>query len=324
MAVQFKDYYKILGVDRNASEKEIKSAYRKLARQYHPDVNPSAEDQFKDINEAYEVLGDPDKRRRYDSLGANYRHGSSFEPPPGFEGMNINFQDLGAGGFSDFFDMIFGQMGMGQPGGGRRHQQHVEFGPGFQGFGGGNPRGAAGRQAQQQQMDLDIQQSIELNLEDFFSEDKKTIQLAYPNGGVKSLSVKIPKGLKPGGKIKLKGEGQSAYGQKGDLYLTVRVRPHPLYQVEDLNLIHDVAVPIPDLALGTEVVVPTMQGNITLKIPERTEPGKKLRIKGRGLPGKTTEESGDLYVRVKGVFPTQLNDLEREHYQALKALAHQQ
>ena len=183
MAVQYKDYYQILGVDRGATEKEIKSAYRKLARQYHPDVNPQAEDKFKDINEAYEVLGDADKRKRYDTLGANWQNGSSFEPPPGFDGQNIHFGDMGgfgggAGGFSDFFDMLFGQMGMqGGAGGFHPHQQHVEFNQ--DAFGGRSAGRRGGRSAGIRREDLDVTQTLEVELEDFFNDAKKTIQISY-------------------------------------------------------------------------------------------------------------------------------------------------
>jgi curved DNA-binding protein len=319
MAVQYKDYYKILGVDRSASEKEIKSAYRKLARQYHPDVNPGKEDQFKDINEAYEVLSDADKRQRYDSLGANWRHGSNFETPPGYEGFN--FQDLGGmggfggAGFSDFFDMIFGQMGMAGgmgAGGGRQHQRNVEFGPGYEQF-----TSHGGRGQTQAQEDLDVTTSIDLDLADLFAENpKKNIQLSSG----KNITVKIPKGIKPGGRIKLTGEGHQRGGRKGNLYLTVNVRPHPDYKIEDNNLVYEASIPIPDLALGTEIVVPTMQGKVTMKVPERTEPGKKLRIKGRGLPGKTPSENGDMDVRIKAKFPDKLSDEERKLYEQLKTL----
>lgn len=332
MAVQYKDYYKILGVDRNASEKEIKSAYRKLAREYHPDINPKAEDQFKEINEAYEVLGDPEKRKRYDSLGANYRHGSTFEPPPG-----MNFEDFGnfaggfgGAGFSDFFDTLFGQMGMsGARPGGRRHTYNVDFGTGggeyyqdsFDPF--QQTTGRRSRYAQEpsaRQSDLDIHQTLDVDLEDFFRESKKNLILSDNQGATHSISVKIPKGAKPGQKIKVSGQGNAQGNRRGNIYLTLQVKPHPRYQVEDKNLIYEAAVPIPDLVLGTDVTVPTMEGNVSVKIPERTEPGKKLRIKGKGIPGKTAEENGDLMVKIKAAFPKSLSDEERQLYEQLKAL----
>lgn len=332
MAVQYKDYYQILGLDRNASEKEIKSAYRKLARQYHPDVNPGAEDRFKDINEAYEVLSDAEKRKRYDNLGANWREGAAFEPPPGFEGFG-GFEDLGTfggfgpTGFSDFFDVLFGRMGMAGPGmgatrggGGRQHQFNVEFGPEFQEFQqarGGPRRQAAGGPSR---AELDMQQNIELALEDLFADGSKTILIGSEGQKPRPISVKIPRGVKPGQKIKLSGQGHSANGRRGDLYLTVQVKPHSLYQIEGKNLVYDVALPVPDLVLGTEVTIPTMQGNVKLKVPEQTEPGRKLRLRGKGLPGKTEQDAGDLLVRVKARFPAVLSDEERRLYEALRAI----
>jgi curved DNA-binding protein len=315
MAVQYKDYYKILGVDRNASDKEIKSAYRKLARQYHPDVNDGNEDKFKEINEAYEVLGDPDKRKRYDNLGANWQDGANFEAPPGYEGFNVHFGDMGGfgggfgqgGSFSDFFDMIFGQMaGGGMHAGPRQHQRHVEYGDNYYG--------------QAPSPKQEVQQSIDLSLEELVSGGEKNILVGYEGQKPKPISVKIPKGVKPGQKIKLSGAIQLQGNQKADLYLTIHLKPHPLYQVEENNLVYDAAIAIPDLALGTEITVPTLQGNVTLKIPERTEPGKKLKLKGRGLPGKTAEDNGDMLVRVKAKFPSALSDEARDLYTKLKAL----
>lgn len=326
MSVQYKDYYKILGVDRNASDKEIKAAYRKLARKYHPDVNPGAEDQFKDINEAYEVLSDPDKRRRYDSLGSNWRHGASFEMPPGFEGFNVSFDDLagfgGFSGFSDFFDLIFGQMGMGGMGAGRsagprQHQWRVEYGPEDYGFSTGAPPRGGRTQQNAHPADLDVHQVLEVDLEDLFAEEpKKVVRLSSGQ----SVTVKIPKGVKPGSKIKLSGKGHEQRGRKGHLYFTIQIRPHPLYQVEDKNLIYEASVPIPDLVLGTEVVVPTMQGKVNVKIPERTEPGKKMRLKGLGIPGKTADENGDMFVKIKAKFPKSLSEKQRKLYEDLRKL----
>jgi curved DNA-binding protein len=330
MAVQYKDYYKILGLERSATEKEIKSAYRKLARQFHPDVNPTAESKFKEINEAYEVLSDPEKRKMYDNLGSNWREGASFEMPQGHEGFNVHFDNLGglggafgAGGFSDFFDMIFGQAGMSGAGGGhggpRQHQRNVEFGSRFEQF--NQPRG--GRQSHQQPVDLDLHQNLDVDLEDLFQEGKKNIIITLPGEKPHAVTVKIPKGVHPGQKIKLSGQGRHLHGQNGNLYLTIHVKPHPVYQLEAPHLIYEAHIPIPDLALGTEIVVPTMEGKVNLKIPERTEAGKKLRLKGRGLPGKTPSENGDLFVKIKARFPATLSDEQRKLYEALKNLEKQ-
>jgi len=328
MAVQYKDYYKILGLERTATEKEIKSAYRKLARQFHPDVNPSAESKFKEINEAYEVLSDPEKRKMYDNLGSNWREGASFEMPPGAQGFNVNFDNLGGfggafggGGFSDFFDMIFGQAaGMQGRGGPRQHQRNVEFGTGFEQF--AHPHGA--RQARQQAVDLDLHQTLEIDLEDLFRETKKNLTIALPGEKPHSVTVKIPSGVHPGQKIKLSGQGRQLQGQAGNLYLTIQIKPHALYQLESPNLIYEASVPIPDLVLGTEIVVPTMDGKVNLKIPERTEPGKKLRLKGKGLPGKTSADNGDMLVKIKAKFPSHLSAEERELYQSLQSLENNQ
>lgn len=310
--VEFKDYYQILGVSRGATEKEIKSAFRKLARTYHPDVNPGADAKFKEINEAYEVLGDPQKRQRYDSLGANWRGGSNFEPPPGFDGMNINFGDMGGfgSGFSDFFDMIFGQMGAGGP---HPHQRNVDFGQA--GF------GRTGHRGQPQPKDLDVYQTLDVSLADWFAGEKKNVLIGLPNGQTRHLSsVKIPRGILPGQKIRLAGEGLSERGQRGNLLLTLHLMPDTRFTVEGKNLIYEAVVSIPDLALGTEVTVPTMQGNVTLKIPERTEPGKRLKVKGRGLPGKTEADHGDLLVKLKARFPETLTPEARTHFEALREL----
>lgn len=324
MTVHYKDYYKILGVERNATEKEIKSAYRKLARKFHPDVNPEAADKFKDINEAYEVLSDKDKRQRYDALGANWRHGAEFQPPPGFEGFNVHFQDIGdmggfgGGTFSDFFEALFGQMGMGGHPGAGPQMDFGDFGAFHQ------PHGGHARQQQQRgpsKKELDVTQNIDLNLDDLFQEGvKKNILIKDARGMTKSLSVKIPKGIKPGGKIKLSGQGAEYNGRKGDMYLKVQIVKHPDFSIEDNNLIYEAKISIPDLALGTEIVVPTMQGRVTMKIPQRTEPGKKLRIKGRGLPGKSESDNGDLYVKIKPQFPEDLSKEERELYEKLREL----
>lgn len=309
MSIEYKDYYKILGVERNASEKEIKSAFRKLARQYHPDVNPKAEAKFKDINEAYEVIGDPEKRKRYDSLGANYRHGSQFEPPPGFDGLNINFGDfaggmggMGGSGFSSFFDILFGQGGGMNPnmgGMGAHFGQHAQ------------------RPRQQQAVNLNVEQTVYLNLEDLFQDTQKSVRLSHSG---KSVTVKIPKGIKPGSKIRLAGEGQHHGRQKGDAYLILNLNPHKEFSLEDKNLVYEAAIPLPTLVLGGEVVVPTLDGKVTVKIPAQTEPGKKLKIKGKGLPGKTAAETGDLFIKLKAKLPETLTPEITQHYEALQAL----
>lgn len=331
MAVEYKDYYKILGVSRDADEKAIRSAFRKLAREYHPDVNPQAGEKFKDINEAYEVLKDPEKRRMYDSLGSNWRQGQNFTPPPGWEGYTtVNLNDLGGfdfgerfGGFSSFFDSLFGGLaGHGYPGGGGGYayqQAQPEFDWAEQ-FGGAGRRGgrAQGRQARQPKEELNLEQPLYLDLEEVAAGVQKEV---FTPGG-KRLTVSVPRGVKEGGKIRLAGEGQAGRGgQRGDLLLVVHYRKHPRFKVEDeLNLVYEAPVPVPDLVLGTEITVPTLGGNVSLKIPAGTQPGRLLRLKGQGLPSRDGKTRGDLLARVKAVIPEQPSERERALYQELKAL----
>ena len=317
MGVQYKDYYQILGVSKTATEKEIKSAFRKLARQHHPDMSTGSEAKFKELNEAYEVLSDPEKRRRYDSLGSDWRHGRPFEPPPGSAGFgNAGFS--GSGDFSDFFESIFG--GMGGMGGGRTSSSSAGGGGDpfdmFQQFstGGGRSRATGRQSASASSQDLNIEVSLALSLDDLVRPTKRSVVLPTK----KTVTVTIPKGTVPGSKIKLKGQGHQAGHQVGDVYLTVVLKPHPQYQVDGLNLIVDLKLPFPDLVLGTTREVPSLEGSVKLTIPAGTEPGKKLRLKGKGLPGKTASENGDLLVKIGVVMPSELTDDVRRHYQALK------
>lgn len=328
MSVQYKDYYEILGVPRTASEKEIKSAYRKLARKHHPDINPGAADKFKEINEAYEVLGDPDKRKRYDSLGNNWRHGAGFNPPPGYESYTSgNYQDVsdifgdfgfggstGPTGFSDFFDTLFGQMGAGGRGSRGRtayQQQYAQPGYGpeaYQEY--YEPSAESGRA-------LTVEQALPLDIEEVAKGVTKPVRIAHSG---KTLTVNIPKGVKPNTKIRLAGEGKTgAGGRKGDVMLIVQYKKHPLYEVDGQNLIYEVGVSVPDLVLGGEVQVPTLSGNVTLKIAPGTQPGRLHRLRGQGLPTKDGIV-GDLLVRPKARIPEHPSEKELEHYQALKQL----
>ena len=306
MGVEYKDYYQILGLSKTATEKEIKSAYRKLAREFHPDVNPNAEAKFKEINEAYEVLGDAEKRKRYDSLGSNWNHGSQFNPPPGFD-----FGDMGGfgnggfhfsqgaqhaqgmGGFSDFFDMFFG---------GASQQQ---------GF------GHDMRQQQQQhrasQPSLDIESTLKLTLADLYHPSKKTVKI---NG--QSLSINIPKGSKVGTKIKLKGQGQKSRGHQGDLYLVIACSPESGFSLDGRNLTYKAPLPISALALGGKQAIPLFGETLSVTIPAGVEIGKKLRIPGKGLPGKTSSENGDLFVEINVNIPKNLTDEQKSLFQALK------
>lgn len=323
MGVEYKDYYSILGVPKNATDKEIKSAYRKLAREYHPDVNAGSDEKFKDLNEAYEALKDPEKRKLYDSLGSNWRQGQNFTPPPGFEGwQNVNMGDMGGmGGFSSFFDILFGGgMGggggfssQGFPGGGAAGYEDL-----FSGMRGGTGRGQrAGARSQAQPAEqLNIEEDLYLDLE----EVDKGVSKEVVTPSRKRLTVNIPKGVKEGGKIRLAGEGHQGHRGRGDLLLVVKYRKHPKFKFEDESLVYEAAVPVPDLVLGAEIKIPTLSGDLSMKIPAGTQPGRLMRLKGQGMPGKDGKTVGDLLVRLQASVPKHPSDRELELYKELQAL----
>jgi len=294
--MEFKDYYKILGVSSDADAKEIKAAYRKLARKYHPDVNPEegAEDKFKEVAEAYEVLKDQQKRAEFDELrqyaGKGYQN---FEPPPDWQGghqgagRSTHFE----GDFSDFFNSIFG----GQSGGFSR--THSE-----QGFRG-----------------QDVEIELPVFLEEMVQQKERSIEYQIPvrEGGQvrhipKHLKVKIPKGTSDGERIRLKGQGAPGAGkaEAGDLYLHIRLVPHPLFDVNGHNLVLTLPLAPWEAALGCKVTVPTLEGKISLTIPENTQAGRKFRIKGKGLPGKGV--IGDLFAVAKIVMPEDIDEESRD------------
>lgn len=280
--MEFKDYYKILGVDADADAKQIKTAYRKLARKYHPDMNPDAgaEDKFKEVAEAYEVLKDAGRRAEFDELRKyGGRPGGSFEPPPGWQSSRGAQQQGGAqfdGDFSDFFNSIFG--------GGQAQESRQ--------------RHARGR---------DVEIELPIFLEETLNEFTKTVAFAMPQPdgtqANKQLKVKIPQGVTEGERIRLKGQGLpgDGNGAAGDLYLHVRLVPHPLFDVEGHNLLLTLPLAPWEAALGTKVTVPTLAGNISLTITPHSQSGKKLRIKGKGLQGKNI--TGDLLAVIKIVMP---------------------
>ncbi len=349
--MEYKDYYEILGVKRDASDAEIKSAYRKLARKYHPDVNKTkeAEGKFKDINEAYEVLSDKAKRQRYDSLGANWQGGQSYTPPPGFEqfgfgggqggnyqSFSFNGQDLG--GFSDFFSSLFGDMMSGGGASGRRTAG---------GFGGFDFESAAqqasGRartsRKPQSTEDLDITKNLNVTVDDIFS--KKPINVRFTdmkrctqcNGGgycsvcggtgiineAKSIKVKLPPEVKQGQKIRIKGEGKSdEYGNKGDLYLIINITDGE-YQVDGYDLIKDIEITPSEAVLGTKKEIKTLHGNVNIKIPPKTSSGQMLRLKDLGLP-KKGGGYGNLNARIKIIISKNLSDKQIELYKQIQAL----
>ncbi|MDY6908996.1 MAG: DnaJ C-terminal domain-containing protein [Thermodesulfobacteriota bacterium] len=318
MAVKFRDYYEVLGVPRDASQQDIQRAYRKLARKYHPDVNkePGAEEKFKEVSEAYEVLKDPEKRRKYDQLGAHWKEGQEFRPPPGWDahfdfggqgGGSQFFWSESGGDFSDFFDVLFGSRGFRQA------------------------RGTAGRTGPAagawSRPGADQEAVLSVSLEEAFRGTTKAITLQVPrttpDGRVvtetRTLEVKVPPGILPGQKIRLPGQGSEGVGggKRGDLYLKIQVEPHPVYRLEGRNLVMDLPVSPWEAALGAEVHLQTLSGPVTLKIPAGTQSGQKLRLRGKGMPNPRGT-AGDLYAVVKIVVPKRLSKKERELFEALR------
>ncbi|TRW90278.1 DnaJ C-terminal domain-containing protein [Candidatus Methylobacter oryzae] len=302
--MQYKDYYKIMELSRNATQDEIKRAYRKLARKYHPDVSKEkeAEAKFKELGEAYEVLKDPEKRAAYDRLGANWKAGEDFRPPPnwdeGFEFKGGGFTGGDAGIFSDFFEQLFGRAG---------------FRPSEYGARGFHARGQ------------DTHAKIYIDLEDSVHGSTRNISLSAPatdaQGHVqvkqRNLNIKIPKGIKPGQHIRLTGQGNpgSGSGKAGDLLLEIAFNPHPLYRVSESDIYLDLPVTPWEAALGAKIKVPTPEGNVDLKIPPNSRQGSKLRLKGRGLPAKTP---GDFYVALQIALPPANTEREKAVYQKMQ------
>jgi curved DNA-binding protein len=330
--MEFKDYYQTLGVGKTASEKEIKQAYRKLARKFHPDVNPgdkSAEAKFKEINESYEVLGDPDKRKKYDELGANWRM---------YEQAQAEGQGWPGGAGSPFGDMG-GQGGawtinMGGPGGYRtmtEEEMHDLFGDQdpfsdfFKTFFGGGARDAgrtrAGRAARSQK-GRDIEHPVDLTLEEAFHGATRRISIKQ-GGHARSVDVRIPPGVKDGSRVRAAGEGEAGSngGPSGDLYLRVQTRPHPVFERKGDDLHTTIAVPVTTAVLGGEAQVPTINGSVRLKIPETTQSGQVFRLKGHGMPlvGKP-DTRGDLYATVDVQLPRALSPEQRAAYEQLAKL----
>ncbi len=292
--MKFKDYYEVMGVPRDASQEDIKRAYRKLARKYHPDVSkePDAEERFKEIGEAYEVLKDPEKRAAYDRFGEQWKAGQDFHPPPDWD---FDF-DLGGGeftgasDFSDFFEALFG----GARRGGRRGPRG--------GFGAGFERGGAERAFRMRGQDQVAR--IRISLDEAYRGTTRTLTLG-PAGGEgkpRTLEVRIPAGVTQGQKIRLAGQGGPGMGggPSGDLYLEVEVAEHPFFRLDGRDVYLELPVAPWEAALGASVTVPTLGGPVTLQIPRGTRSGRKLRLKGRGLPGKPP---GDQYVLVRIVAP---------------------
>ena len=284
--MEYKDYYKILGVSRDVSKDELKKSYRKLARKYHPDVSKeaNAEAKFKEVGEAYEALKDPEKRAQYDQFGSssNYQNGQSFTPPPGW-GQQGGMGGGGNGNFSNFFENMFGG------GGGGRDDFYA---PGE-----------------------DVSTKITITLEDAFNGTQKAIRRPTGSKQTGTLNVKVPAGITSGKKIRLSGQGKAGMGDKaGDLYLEISIAPHAHYRLEDKNILLDLPIAPWEAALGAKVTVPTLAGKINLKIPAGAKSGQKMRLKGRGLPSK---EAGDQLVVLQIMTPPADSDVAKKLYQQM-------
>ncbi|RDH84076.1 MAG: cytochrome C biogenesis protein [endosymbiont of Galathealinum brachiosum] len=297
--MQFKDYYEIIGVQRDANQQEIKRAYKKLARKYHPDVSKEtdAELKFKELGEAYEVLKDPEKRIAYDQFGANYKSGQDFNPPPNWdEGFEFNGASHSAS-FSDFFESLFGQQFNSAYEGANRQQAHGE----------------------------DHHAKIFIDIDDAFNGATRSISLQAPTvnsqgqvvTSTRTLNVNIPKGVKQGQLIRLAGQGTAGLsnGKPGDLYLEVNFKTHDFYRVEGKDIYLDLPVAPWEAVLGTTVKTPTPDGKVNLKIPAGAVSGHKMRLKGRGIPAKIP---GDLYVIINLVLPPADNQKAEDFYRKME------
>lgn len=310
--MDYPDYYKVLGVERNTSDKEIRKAYRKLARQYHPDVNPGdakAEERFKEINEAYQVLSDKEKRQKYDELGQSYQQWSRMGGQPGgFDwsrwstgqqqpgGYRVEFTDadFGSGGdaFSDFFRNIFGG-----------------------GFGNSFERQRAPRQSV---VGRDLEVAAQITLEEAYHGTQRVVQV-----GDRRLTVSIPAGAREGMRIRLSGQGERGYsgGQNGDLYVIVEIAPHPAFRREGDDLHMDVRIPLYTAVLGGPVIVSTLSGEITVHIKPGTQSGQTIRLRGKGMPQLRQKEAyGDLYLHTLIQVPTNLSEQEQALFRELQTL----
>src|SRR4030095_2500827 len=325
MPVKFKDYYEVLGVKRGATDEQIRQAYRKLARKYHPDVNPGdrvAEDKFKELNEANEVLSDPEKRKRYDQLGANWKNGAEFTPPPGWGSTNVQFDDLGSifsgGGFSDFFETLFGGM-RAEPQGDQRKRS-------------GRSRAGRGQ---------DAEAEMEISLEDAHNGGRHRITLqgsrTCPTCGGKGTTsglvcstcrgagqvtnpktsdVNIPPAAREGSVIKVGKQGQPGANEPGDLFIRLKIKPHPIFTVTGDDITAEVPIAPWEAVLGATIAVPTIDGKAEMKIPPGAQGGQRLRLRGQGL-NKRAGGRGDQYLKLKIVVPTHTTDREKQLLRAL-------
>ncbi len=319
--MDYRDYYKTLGVARGASQDEIKKAFRGLARKYHPDMNKGdkrAEEKFKEINEAHEVLSDPEKRQKYDQFGAHWGQYSRAGGRPedfnwdpwrraqgGYSTQQVSPEDLqrifgkmsgqgdGMGGFSDFFEALFGNLG------------------------GSRAPGFGGQRVQQPQRSRDVHHTVEITLEEAFEGTTRVLQ--WEDGS--KVEASIPPGVKTGSKVRLRGQARNTRGaQSGDVFLNIEVRPHPLFKRSGDNLRTNVPVGLYDALLGGEVTVATLEQHIKLTIPPETENGKVFRLRGLGMPNLKGGQRGDLLAKVNVLLPRELSDKEKELFRQLKSL----
>lgn len=310
MSVEYKDYYQLLDVPRTAAKDDIAKAYKKLARKHHPDLNPgdtAAEERFKDINEAYEVLKDEEKRRMYDQLGPNWQHGQQFQGAPGFENMHFNFngQNFGGGGdFSDFFETLFGQA---RGGGGHGADPFGNFQSRSR-----NARNARGR---------DVEAELAITLEEASQGGEKSFSLSGPDGP-RTLRVNIPAGIRDGGKLRLAGQGRAG-NPAGDLFLTIRYAPHTRFQVEGDTILCDVEIAPWEAVLGTTVLVPTLDASVEMRIPAGSSSGRKLRLRGRGLGPAASRGDELVRIAIRIPDPATLTPRQKELWEALAQEASQ-
>lgn len=320
MAVKFRDYYEVLGVAREATDEQIRQAYRKLARKYHPDLNPNdktAEEKFKEINEAYEVLSDKDKRSKYDRLGANWKNGAEFTPPPGWERVDFSQgfpgQETGGGIFSDFFEMLFGS--------GRTVEQR--------------PRRPSKGSDAESEMAISLEDAHRGGIHKITFQHTHTCPVCRGAGtlnngicpkcrgrgeviGQKTIDVKIQLGAREGSVIKLPGQGQPGQngGNAGDLYVKLNIRPHPVFTVSGDDLTAEAAITPWEAVLGARIEVPTLEGKAEMKVPAGSQGGQRLRLRGQGL-NKRGGGRGDQYVKLKIVVPASPTEREKELFQQL-------
>ena len=327
--MDFKDYYQVLGVEKGVNEDEIRKAFRKLARRHHPDVNPgdaSAEAKFKELNEAYEVLRDSEKRRKYDALGANWRQYEHAQP--GHPGGGAPF---GGAGWPDG-DLRWNVNVGARPGGQSMSEDEVRDMLGGQGFsdffetffGGGTAR-SSGRTGARKRRGRDVEYPLELSLEEVFQGVTRRLSLRTSSGEqARTVEVKIPPGVKDGSRVRVAGEGEPGTqgAGAGDLHLRVRVRPHPVFELKGQNLYAKTEIPVTTAVLGGNAEVHTLDGKpVRLKIPAATQSGQIFRLKGKGMPGPRRRTSrGDLFATVQVTIPTRLSVQARGHYEDLAAL----